>query len=163
MSSRQDSNTSSYVFIAILCVLWLVLHFTGKSPLYHAIVNGASMESTLYHDDKGLVFSYEPVHRYDIIVFSACVQNKDSLLVKRVIGLPGDIVECKSHVVYVNGDPIVEFAKDTSANTDFEAVTVPENSYFVLGDNREVSYDSRYSEIGFVPRDKITGIFYKVS
>lgn len=162
MNSKQDSNTSSYVFVAILCSGFLFLHFLGLSPFYPAVVNGASMESTLFDADKGVVLAYEPIHQYDIIVFRAQVQGSETLLVKRVIGLPGDVVECKSKAVYVNGNPIVEFAKDKSFNTDFAAVTVPENSYFVMGDNREVSYDSRYSEIGFVPKSKIIGVFYKV-
>lgn len=161
MSSHNSLN-SSCIFVCILSALWIVAACFGKSPFYPVIVNGESMESTLKDEDHGFVLTYSKIDRYDIVVFRATCNGTPSLLIKRVVGLPGDTVECRSHVLYVNGEPAVEFAKDADFNTDFDTVTVPENSYFVLGDNREVSLDSRYSEIGFVNRAQIVGVFYKV-
>ena len=80
------------------------------------------MESTLHNKDKGIILKVGTIKRYDIIVFSAVIDGKPSLLVKRVIGLPGDHVVCKGNTVYVNGNPITEFAKDTKYNFDFAEV-----------------------------------------
>ena len=159
----EDRNlSSSYIFILVLAICCCVLVKTNKCPVEASIVSGNSMESTLHNKDKGIILKVGTIKRYDIIVFSAVVEGKASLLVKRVIGLPGDHVVCKGNTVYVNGDPITEFAKDTKYNFDFAEEIVPDNCYFVLGDNREVSLDSRYDEIGFVPFDTVIGIFYKI-
>jgi signal peptidase I len=100
------------------------------------------------------------------------VQKPDNPdFIKRVIGLPGDTVYAKNNKVYVNGVPIHEpYVKGTTTDfpTGFDKVTVPPDMYFVLGDNREASQDSRFGlgviadpktmpGIGFVPRDDIIG------
>lgn len=135
---------------------------TKTSPVEAIIVSGSSMESTLHDKDKGILFTTSKINRYDIIVFQKCIKGEDTLLIKRCIGLPGDSVACIGKTVYVNGQPIVEFAKDPNCNTDFTEQVVPEDCYFVLGDNREVSLDSRYAEVGFVQADSVKGVFYSV-
>lgn len=158
----RSAPISSYIFVIVLCVTMCVLIVTKHSPIYPVIVNGDSMESTLHDSDRGLVFTFADIDRYDIIVCNACIGGENTLIIKRVIGLPGDTVECKGHVLLVNGDPAVDFAKDPDMNTDFDKVTVPSGSYFVMGDNREVSLDSRYAEVGFISRASVTGVFHKV-
>lgn len=82
--------------------------------------------------------------------------------VKRLIGLPGDVVSISGGVVFVNGQPIREpyalLGSDANAyGRYFDSVSVPENSYFVLGDNRDTSVDSRQSEFGMVTRGELVG------
>lgn len=149
----------AFDFLSVLLLVIAMLSLFALSPFDKIVVSGESMESTLYDGERGWIVEGCTLNRYDIIVFSKThnKEDKSSLLIKRIVGLPGDRVVCKSHTVYVNGDPIIEFAKDASFNTDFEEVIVPPCSYFVLGDNREISLDSRYDEIGFVPESCILG------
>ncbi len=107
-------------------------------------------------------------HRSDIIVFKY-PQDEKRDFIKRIIGTPGDRVQVRGHTVFVNGEPLVEpYAKGTRGSTPraeptgycgyaygCEPIVVPPDSYFVMGDNRDNSQDSRYW--GFVRRDKIKG------
>ena len=81
--------------------------------------------------------------------------NKD--LVKRVIGVSGDTIKIKDSKVYVNGKELNEpYIHDEITEGDIDTV-VPENSVFVLGDNREISLDSRYEQVGFINESDILG------
>ena len=94
--------------------------------------------------------------RQQMIVFQS-KQPGSPDLVKRIIGIPGDTVEIRQHSVWINGKPLVEPYLNTTNGgmDDFGPVTVPPGNYFVMGDNRGNSYDSRFW--GFVPRDAIIG------
>ena len=122
-------------------------------------IPSGSMEPTLMIDDRILVakflYRFEPVHRGDVIVFRYPL-NPQRDFVKRVIGLPGDRVQLKDGVVYVGGQPISE--KGYTIKPDFGnygPVTVPARDFFVLGDNRNNSEDSRF--FGYVPGGNIIG------
>jgi len=122
-------------------------------------IPSGSMEPTLMIDDRILVakflYRFEPVHRGDVIVFRYPL-NPQRDFVKRVIGLPGDRVQLKDGVVYVGGQSISE--KGYTIKPDFGnygPVTVPARDFFVLGDNRNNSEDSRF--FGYVPRGNIIG------
>jgi signal peptidase I len=96
--------------------------------------------------------------RQQIIVFRAPLPEQGFPdFIKRCIGLPGDTLEIKKGVVYINGKPLDEPYRNQPPNPleNRAAITVPPNSYFMMGDNRENSYDSRYW--GFVPRANIIG------
>jgi len=101
------------------------------------------------------VYDYTTPSRGDIVVFkSPHGENKD--YVKRCVGLPGDVIEIKRGFVYVNGKELLLAGVDVQRDYDsFGPVTVPENEYFVLGDNRAHSTDSRYW--GYVPQDDLIG------
>ena len=82
-----------------------------------------------------------------------------SLQIKRIIALPGETVEIRNGRVYINGLPVSEaYAVNTDAMDAMKEITVPQDSVFVLSDNREVIYDSRSIDIGCIPYQKITGI-----
>lgn len=122
-----------------------------------------SMMPTLAVNDRLLIekvsYRFHSPTRGDMVVFNPPEalerqQMKDALI-KRVIGLPGETVEVKAGKVYINQKPIVEpYIKD-QPEYEMATIVVPENQYFVLGDNRNNSYDSHYW--GFVPREKIIG------
>ncbi len=108
--------------------------------------------------------------RGDIIVFRY-PEDEDKDFIKRIIGLPGDTVQIRNKVVYVNGAPLDDKAYtqrvdpgviDSTINPrdNFGPVTVPEDSYFVMGDNRDQSLDSRFW--GFVRADKIRGKAFRI-
>ena len=132
-------------------------------------IPSGSMEPTLMVDDRILVakflYRFEPVARGNVIVFRYPL-NPSRDFVKRVIGLPGQRVQLKDGVVYVNGERISE--KGYTIHPDFGnygPITVPPNQFFVLGDNRNNSEDSRF--FGYVPRANIIGravfIYWPVS
>ncbi|HEX9759477.1 MAG TPA: signal peptidase I [Candidatus Acidoferrales bacterium] len=94
--------------------------------------------------------------RQQVVVFRS-VQPNNADLVKRLIGMPGDTLEVREGAVWINGRPLVEpyLYRPHSPGERFGPVVVPENHYFMMGDNRGNSLDSRYW--GFVPRDHIIG------
>jgi signal peptidase I len=109
--------------------------------------------------DKTLIKTGDPEHG-DVIVFEY-PENRDLDYIKRVIGLPGDKIELKNNVLYRNDQPVEEPYKHLEdhlvpgTKVNWGPETVPANQYFVMGDNRDHSQDSRYW--GFVPRDYIRG------
>jgi signal peptidase I len=126
-----------------------------------------SMEPTLHKGDRVLVnklsYKLHDVHRGDIVVFkrpAAAQSGDDDIedLIKRVIGLPGDTVETVDGVIYINDDPLAEpYLKDgtRSDSPPVQRQVVPPDHYFVMGDNRVNSQDSRF--FGPIDEDKIVG------
>lgn len=128
-------------------------------------VNGHSMDPNFQNGEYVLTNLLElrigKINRGDVIVFNSPV-DKEKDYIKRVIGLPGDRVKIYNGEVYLNGEKLEEKFLPSSVRTnggDFlsegQEVVVPDGSYFVMGDNREFSSDSR--AWGFVTRDKIIG------
>lgn len=137
--------------------------------IFTAVVPSSSMMPTLEVNDclfgSRVAYWFGDVKRGDIIVFDA-PDNPGTKYVKRVVGLPGDNIEIIDGIVYLNGNIYlndVEF--DKLEYDDFELVIVPEDSYFVLGDNRNNSLDSRYwKTTHFVTKDSIDGkVVYKLT
>ncbi len=128
------------------------------------VVEGPSMLPTLHDRDQMIVnkitYTLGEPDRFDIVVFHAPEQND---FIKRVIGLPGEHVEVKDNVLYIDGEPIDEpFLNDQIYTNDFKLEeleegyeVVPVDSVFVMGDNRSNSTDSRI--IGVVPMDEVVG------
>ena len=122
-----------------------------------------SMLPTLQINDRLIIdkisYDFHKPNRGDIVVFSPTEtlkkQNYKDAFIKRVIGLPGEQVEVKDGLVYINGQPLQEKYLEDQPNYRFGPVTVPPDEYLVLGDNRNDSYDSHYW--GFVPRKNIIG------
>ena len=140
-------------------VIAIVLAFIIKMFLFDFVmVQGSSMFPTLVEGDRLIVnkIGYtigEPDYG-DIVILS---YSESVEYVKRVIGKGGDTIEIKDMVVYRNGEPLSEDYINTESYEDFSEVTVPIGTYFVMGDNRANSSDSRYASLGFVERDAIDG------
>jgi len=126
-------------------------------------IPSGSMLPTLQINDRLIVdkvgYHFKDPQRGDIVVFSPTKkleeENYHDAFIKRVIGLPGEKIEVRNGRVFVNDQPIRENYVADAPEYNFGPVTVDQNSYLVLGDNRNNSYDSHYW--GFVPRDKIIG------
>lgn len=131
----------------------------------YLLVNNLSYGLKLPFVDKWIYKADGPEHG-DVIVFKYPGNPKIDYI-KRVIGLPGDVLEIKNNVVYLNGKAIEEdytqFTRSSYPNNPFgnmSAVTIPEDSYFVMGDNRDNSQDSRFW--GTVHRDAIHGKAWRI-
>ena len=125
-----------YIVLLILILLFKKFYY---SPVY---VSGESMMGTLHDGDIMILdvvgYRHHDLERFDIVV----INNGKEMLIKRVIGLPGETILYEDNQLFVNGKEV----KDTygNGNTENFEITVPENQYFVLGDNRENSMDSRF-------------------
>ncbi len=121
-------------------------------------VDGSCMEPHLYTGERvldyKLAYATHGPQRGDIVIF-AYPRDPRQTYVKRVIGMPGDTVAIKAGDVYINDQPLPEPYKRFAAHGDWGPQFVPHDQYFVMGDNRDVSDDSRYW--GDLPRQKILG------
>lgn len=140
----------------------VLLAFTIKYFICDIIlVDGSSMNPTLYNGDRVFVniigMRITKVEHSDIIVFTPSIEP-DSFYIKRIIGLPGDIVRVKDGKVSINGTELDEpyLAPGTETFGDLE-IKVPEDKVFVMGDNRENSEDSRDPQLGPVPIKSVKG------
>ena len=125
---------------------------------------GQSMAETIYNGDNilvnRLVYAVSDPKPNDIIVFKPNGNEKSHLYIKRVIGVPGDTVQIIQGVVYVNGevfDEEVSVPSIEEAGIAIEPIVLQEDEYFVLGDNRNNSEDSRFANIGNVKKEHIIG------
>ncbi|MFU0826670.1 MAG: Signal peptidase I [Lachnoclostridium sp.] len=148
-------------YFALVIVLVLLIHqFVGQQ----IEVSGSSMESTL-HDEDHLILekvTYEigEPKRFDIVVFRPYSDEKDTYYIKRVIGLPGETIQIIGSKIYIN-NKLLEENYGNSPMVDGgiakEPVVLGNDEYFLLGDNRNNSKDSRDESIGPVKRDAIIG------
>ena len=134
-----------YVIIVICVVLFRSFIAT---PI---LVKGRSMYNTLSGNEMMILNKLAKIDRYDIVVVD---EEQDDYIIKRVIALPGETIYCLDNEIYVNDKKINDkFAYGETA--DFEEIKLKNNEYFVMGDNREISKDSRI--IGPVTKKEIKG------
>lgn len=149
----------SYIVIIYACV-----YFIPTYVMQRTIVDGPSMENTL-HDEESLlvdkcIYKLSGIKRFDIIVFYPYGREAGEYYVKRVIGLPGETVQIIGSDIYINDELLEEdYGKDPIDYQGIaaEPITLGKDEFFVLGDNREISMDSRYEEVGLVERKNIGG------
>lgn len=157
MGERKKSSEAWEWIVSI--AIAVVLAFVIKIFLFDfVVVQGSSMYPTLENGDRLILNKIEyrlgdPDYG-DIVVLS---HDAKSEWVKRIIGKGGDTIEIRNQVVYRNGEALDEPYINTEPYEDFNAVTVPDGMYFVMGDNRANSSDSRYTSLGFVDREQIIG------
>lgn len=153
------------VYTKIVAIILFALIFVRIVNAYiveETIVSGTSMNPTLQGSDTLLIdkifYKIGDLKRFDVIVFD---YNESALYIKRIIGLPGDRIKINDGHVYINGsllsdDPLIN-DKMTYAGIAENEITLGEDEYFVLGDNRNNSYDSRYEQVGVVKSKYIIG------
>lgn len=164
---KEILNTSIYLLV-VLCLTYFIVNFVGQ----RTVVNGASMEPTLAGTsdtdpnkvgdnlivDK-ITYRFTDPKRFDIIVFPFKMNNE--YYIKRIIGLPGETVQIDAEgTIFINGEPLQEgYGKEVIANPGRAAqpITLGEDEYFVLGDNRNNSADSREEVVGNIHRKDIVG------
>lgn len=147
------SEIVSYMMAAILLLIGV------KCIVFLGLIPSKSMEPTLQVHDvtigNRLAYKKKIPQRGDLIIFSS--DELDEVLCKRIIGLPGETVSFHNGFVYINDERLDESAylSDEIETNSIDSFTVPDNSYFVLGDNRENSNDSRFWSSPYVSIDNI--------
>ncbi|MCZ6769374.1 MAG: signal peptidase I [Acidobacteria bacterium] len=172
----QPSALREYFLTIVVCTI--IALFVTTYVVHPMSVPTPSMEPTILVGDRLLIDKFTirngyesglpavpiyTVQRQDIVVCKALLEP-EILLVKRVIGIPGDRLEIRNKVVYINGEALDEPYKRHSdpnivvgngGRDNYSAIIIPEDSYFVMGDNRDDSYDSR--SWGFLPKRYLVG------
>jgi signal peptidase I len=181
-SREAKAGSSLREMFESICVAVVLAFFVRTFVVQAFKIPSGSMEPNLLIGDHLLVNKFvsaptmtgvertllpiTTIQRGDVIVFKH-PENPDRDLIKRTIGLPGETIELRNRTVYVNGRPLEEpYAhfmfpagatdiSETDVRRNYGPVTVPADQYFMMGDNRDNSEDSRYW--GFVPRDHVKG------
>lgn len=156
---KEICSTLLYILI-VLAGTWLLITFVGQRTQ----VSGASMEPTLHHGDNLIVdklsYRLQDPERFDIVVFPFHYEDH-TYYIKRIIGMPGETVQIDGDgTIYINGEVLEEsYGKEPILNPGIaaEEITLGPDEYFVLGDNRNNSSDSRDPSVGNIHRDEIIG------
>lgn len=153
----KRANLDFYLYLAAVMIVALSIRLFIFEPVR---VSGPSMMPTLLDRERMFVEKVSlwaaPPQRGEIII--CWYPNEKDTCVKRVIGLPGETVEVRWGSVYINGEALDESAYwNDFIFSDMAAYTVPENCVFVMGDNRNVSKDSRAPSVGAIPLERIVG------
>lgn len=149
-------------WVRALVIALIIAIFLTQVVIVNAQVPSESMENTIQGGDRvigyRLAYLFKDPAREDIVIFHY-PDNEEELYIKRIIGMPGDVVEIKDGKVYINNAsaPLEAPYVKEAAYGSYGPYTVPENSYFVMGDNRNHSWDSRFWQNTFVARDKLVG------
>ncbi|MFR3386888.1 MAG: signal peptidase I [Lachnospiraceae bacterium] len=170
MARRKKKNRVGSVMRELLGWLFYILIIIGLTYLIityvgqRTRVSGSSMETTLSDGDNLIVdklsYRFQDPKRFDIVVFPYKYEE-NTYYIKRIIGLPGDTVQVKDGYTYINGELLesdIYGAKVMiEAGTASEPITLGEEEYFVLGDNRNHSLDSRDPSVGILKREDLIG------
>lgn len=173
LNAKQRSQMRAvweWVFVVVIAIGAALFIRVFLFQQYY--IDGPSMQTTLMPQDRVLVnkmsYKLHDVHRGDVIVFDRVtneVQHDD--LIKRVLGLPGEALEIRSCVVYIDGVRVeepylnleqtsqIEPSARCGSHTDMAPIVIPEDMVFVMGDNRVQSFDSR--DFGPIDIDKVRG------
>lgn len=161
MENPKKEILSWFLYLAfVFLAVYLIVTFVGQ----RTSVNGDSMETTLSNGDNllmdKLTYHFRDPKRFEVIIFP-CPTKPDVYYIKRVIGLPGETVQIVDGKVYINGEVLESdvYAATSmgQAGLAYEPITIGEDEYFVLGDNRQISKDSRSEAVGLIHRDSIEG------
>lgn len=143
----------------VLAITFLIITFVGQ----RTHVSGESMENTLDDGDQLIVdkltYRFHDPERFDIIVFPFRYKD-NTYYIKRIIGLPGETVQIVDGEIYINGELLKEsYGREVmqDAGLAAEPITLGEDEYFVLGDNRNYSSDSRDPSVALIHRKEIIG------
>lgn len=152
---------TSFEFLLCIGIAFVIAYGVTAYIGQHTRVDGISMEDTLHDRDfliiDKLTYHFKEPERFDIIVFPF---EENVFYIKRIIGLPGETIQIDGTEIIINGQVLKEdYGKEPVKNPGnaWEEIRLGPEEYFVMGDNRNHSVDSRFSEVGPITRDRILG------
>ena len=163
---KSNVNIIKEIIIWIVCILLSVLagYLVTKFAVEKTTIDGDSMGPTLNHDEEIIIdklsYKFSKPDRFDVIVFMQEGKEHEYYNVKRILGLPGEKIQIKDGNVYIDGKRIEEVNVVDEINNPglaSETITLGDDEYFVLGDNRNQSEDSRFASISMIKKDEIIG------
>lgn len=156
--------TEGIIWIIELAIVIGLAYFVINFTIDRTTMPGVSMSPTLVDQDKIIInkfaYKFNKPDRFDIIVFKQSGSEHSYYNIKRIIGLPGETIYIADGNVYVNDELLEEpmvIEPITNSGLAAEEITLDKNEYFVLGDNRNNSEDSRFANIGNILSDEIIG------
>ncbi|WP_323163541.1 signal peptidase I [Variimorphobacter saccharofermentans] len=165
-AKEKKSNMAGIVYDLIFyaMLIFICVYIVPNFVLQRTIVDGSSMADTLLNGEQlyveKLSYRFDALDRFDIIVFYPYGRDNEEYYVKRIIGLPGETVQIIDSKIYINGEILEEnYGKEPIEDPGRAAqpITLADDEYFVMGDNRNVSKDSRTEEVGNVKKENIGG------
>ncbi len=158
--STWKRELMEWIIVIEVAIVFAVI--LNQFIIVNASIPTASMETTIMTGDRvfgnRLAYMKEEPERGDIVMFKF-PDDERQLFIKRIIGMPGETLEMKDGRIYIDGSetPIEEPYLNVVPVGDYGPIAIPEDAYFMMGDNRNNSADSRYWSNTFVYRDKIVG------
>ena len=149
-------------YVKMILFVVIVVLVVDNFLLINAVIPSESMENTIMTGDRifgnRLAYLFDDPERFDIVIFKY-PDDESQRFIKRVIGLPGETVEIREGKVYINGSdtPLDDSFTPETPVGNFGPYTIPEGCYFMLGDNRNNSRDSRMWDNPYVKKEKILG------
>lgn len=169
IKQEEKQNWKGFIIEIVIwiCIACICMFVVPRYVMQRTVVSGNSMQNTLFNNDNLIVEKvsryFKDYDRFDIIIFfpeHLPVYNGDEYYVKRVIGLPGETIQIIGSDIYIDGEVLEEnYGKDPieMAGIAAEPIKLGKDEYFVLGDNRGASQDSRYREVGVVHKSSVEG------
>ncbi len=167
----REKKSSFFEYLVYIFILIFVLFIAPKFLMEKILIDGPSMENSLHDGEQVLIEKvsryFDGPERFDVVVFTKNHGTYTKTYIKRVIGLPGESVQIIGNRIFINGEELEEdFGKEPmdDAGIAAEPILLEEGEYFVLGDNRRNSTDSRARAVGAVSIDELDGVaFFRVA